>query len=73
VAETREEQLARHKRGVKNLLREFPDGVAPGLLFDYMRNDGYDDATSRAALWYLIDWQEVTLTSGFTVRLNTLP
>ncbi len=55
--------IDRAETRIMDILHDESEPVAPSKLFDLLREKGISPLLVRAAIWYLIDRDEVTLTS----------
>lgn len=64
------DDLPRERAAILEILREHGAVMEPESMIAAAVARGYADADVRAALWYLIDFGDVRLTTGFDVALT---
>jgi hypothetical protein len=65
---TRAEELNRVEQAILEVLRETASPMSPYALVDALKKLGWEEGIIRAAMWYLIDREEIDLTIDRQLR-----
>ncbi len=65
---TRAEELNQVEQAILGVLRESPAPMSPYELVDALKRLGWEEGIVRAAMWYLIDREEIDLTVDRQLR-----